>query len=941
MKQLLLFVLLPISLSAQQPSHYFLGEEELEGIDIYSIHHATNGNYFLGTSSGLMIYNGYDFYSGQCPEALMTSVFNLIEDYQGNIYCSNLGGQIFKFGNSGCELFFTVPDRLASADVGIEIDNLNRLMVRAGNLLFLDEKATILEEIESGYSGFPTRMADSSIVIFSGKHNRFLTFKDGKMITDDKRFTNKDETVFNRFQFNDLDYWFSANDCIIYGTGESENIPMVDPFKLTSKKQSYRLYSSSNSVWLAPNSAGVYQFQGALELVNDQPYFPNTLISTVCEDREGNLLLGTFGKGIMVIPNERIRNVELPNTQEEIISIDAAQDGTLYFGTLSGKIYRRKNGETTLFRKGTAKRMEALFVLDDNQLLIGEYTGVLVNVQSGRELPLQVGAVKDAVAINKDKALVGSNMGCFLVNRKTGAAENIPELRLRHYCIGYNYNSGAIYAGSSKGLMIRSKKGALTAFELNGARVMARDIHFSRNRMYVATSDDGLLIFENDALKEVWNTANGLLSNRLSTVHVKDQNIVLATDKGMQVLDSQRTTSHLVRSSDGLETHRISDFEFLDNELWVVHGKGAQTIGLNQLEPFEFLPELSIKRLVVNDTIDADITRRYFSADQQKFSFNLSANNLRYQKEISYKFQLQGAENTWQTAPYKDHIVQYQSLSPGDYTFRAKAVCRDKESDEISYSFTIATPFYRAWWFYTLISVSLIILLLIWFRSRLKRQAMLAEQQNELNASKLTAIQSQMNPHFIFNALNSIQDLVLKGDVSNSYTYITKFADLVRRTLSYSDKDFIDFENELKLIELYLTLEKLRFKTNFEFSINAEGVEDIQIPPMLIQPFIENALVHGLLHREGEKKLDLRFQLKKNLVCTITDNGVGRERAKEIKERQRVNHESFSVNAIKRRFEILQRSFGGELGFSTEDLKEDGIPNGTRITLTIPVKRKF
>ncbi|MGB1319063.1 MAG: sensor histidine kinase, partial [Flavobacteriales bacterium] len=227
------------------------------------------------------------------------------------------------------------------------------------------------------------------------------------------------------------------------------------------------------------------------------------------------------------------------------------------------------------------------------------------------------------------------------------------------------------------------------------------------------------------------------------------------------------------------------------------------------------------------------------------------------------------------------------------------------------------------------------------YRRRLIAQQTQSRQLNELNASKLTAIQSQMNPHFIFNALNSIQDLVLKGDVTNSYTYITKFADLVRRTLSYSDKDFIDFENELKLIELYLTLEKLRFKTNFEFTIDAEGVEDIQLPPMLVQPFIENALVHGLLHRDGDKKLDLKFELKENLVCTITDNGVGREKAREIKERQRASHESFSVNAIRKRFEILQRNFGGKLGFTTEDLMEDGVAKGTRVKLVIPVRRKF
>ncbi len=275
------------------------------------------------------------------------------------------------------------------------------------------------------------------------------------------------------------------------------------------------------------------------------------------------------------------------------------------------------------------------------------------------------------------------------------------------------------------------------------------------------------------------------------------------------------------------------------------------------------------------------------------------------------------------------------------YTFRAKAVYRSMESEEVTYTFTIATPFYKAWWFYLVILISVVLALAFWFRRRLKRQQLLAEQQNELNASKLTAIRSQMNPHFIFNALNSIQSLVLKGDVDNSYTYITKFANLVRRTLNYSDKEFIDFSEEMKLIELYLTLEQLRFKEDFEFTINMNGIEDVMIPPMLIQPFIENALLHGLLHRSGPKRIRLDFELTDVLTCTITDNGVGRAKAKAIKERQRSEHESFSVNAISSRFEILERYYEGKLGFDYEDLMENGEATGTRVTLRIPVKHKF
>jgi sensor histidine kinase YesM len=136
-------------------------------------------------------------------------------------------------------------------------------------------------------------------------------------------------------------------------------------------------------------------------------------------------------------------------------------------------------------------------------------------------------------------------------------------------------------------------------------------------------------------------------------------------------------------------------------------------------------------------------------------------------------------------------------------------------------------------------------------------------------------------------------------------------------------------------------LEKLRFKEDLEYSIDLDGVEDIMIPPMLIQPFIENALLHGLLHKDGLKKLKIEFRLEELLICEITDNGVGRKKSAEIKNRQRADHESFASNAIKKRFEILSEHFQNKLGFEYEDLSENGISTGTKVTLFIPVKHKF
>jgi sensor histidine kinase YesM len=138
-----------------------------------------------------------------------------------------------------------------------------------------------------------------------------------------------------------------------------------------------------------------------------------------------------------------------------------------------------------------------------------------------------------------------------------------------------------------------------------------------------------------------------------------------------------------------------------------------------------------------------------------------------------------------------------------------------------------------------------------------------------------------------------------------------------------------------------LSLEKLRFKKDFTYTIELNEISDIQIPPMLIQPFIENALVHGLLHKNGEKILKIAFVLKEALICTIEDNGIGMEKSKAIKLRQHSEHESFSGKASDKRFEILNNVFKGDFGITYEDIYANQEVAGTKVTLRIPVKHKF
>jgi LytS/YehU family sensor histidine kinase len=211
-----------------------------------------------------------------------------------------------------------------------------------------------------------------------------------------------------------------------------------------------------------------------------------------------------------------------------------------------------------------------------------------------------------------------------------------------------------------------------------------------------------------------------------------------------------------------------------------------------------------------------------------------------------------------------------------------------------------------------------------------------------LNKSLLASIKSQMNPHFIFNALNTIQAYIFLNDKENATGYLSKFSKLTRSILEMSEKDEVFLAEEIETLKLYLDLEKMRFQEGFNYSLNTSEVEvdEIKIPSMIIQPYVENAIKHGLLHSSNEKQLSINFTSKNNcLLVEIKDNGIGRKRAEELRLQQEKFHAGFSTKANEKRLKLL----GHENNIVVSYIDNYDINNqatGTTVILTIQLKRK-
>lgn len=226
---------------------------------------------------------------------------------------------------------------------------------------------------------------------------------------------------------------------------------------------------------------------------------------------------------------------------------------------------------------------------------------------------------------------------------------------------------------------------------------------------------------------------------------------------------------------------------------------------------------------------------------------------------------------------------------------------------------------------------------------KFKSEKIHSELRQKTLELEMQALRAQMNPHFIFNCLSSINRFIIKNETEAASDYLTRFSRLIRMVLINSQKSLITLEDELEMLKLYLDMERLRFKNSFDYNIHFKNTVDagaIFIPPLLLQPFCENAIWHGLMHKEGQGALDIGINMQDNVLnCTITDNGVGREKAAELKSKSAEKDKSLGLKITKERLALLNKDNGAQTFYDIEDLYDDaGNASGTKVKLQIRYK---
>jgi hypothetical protein len=287
----------------------------------------------------------------------------------------------------------------------------------------------------------------------------------------------------------------------------------------------------------------------------------------------------------------------------------------------------------------------------------------------------------------------------------------------------------------------------------------------------------------------------------------------------------------------------------------------------------------------------------------------------------------------------KQNVINFNNLSPGKYTLQVKVFSATGHWLEMvkEISILVKPPFWQTVWFYVSVLLLAAFLIFMIVRLRVRRIRHTADLNNQIAVTELKALHAQMNPHFIFNSLNSIRELILQNENDKASHYLARFARLIRMNLDHSRQHFITLDQNIQYLHRYLEIEKLRFD-NFIYTITSDKALDItsiEIPPMLLQPLVENAIWHGLKPKTGNKKIDIRFlKEQEQLICEIEDNGIGIGRSSVQKETG--THHSVGIENIKDRISLLNSKYDINCMLQITDVGENGdAASGTLARLTL------
>jgi streptogramin lyase len=947
------------NLSAQNPASFYITTEDgLPSNEVYSILIDKEGFLWAGTDAGICKYDGVNFISYSSPAQRTKSLSGLCASADGRIYCYSFNGQIF----------------YAENDSLYELKNWNKkttnLTCDASGLLWMatweglysyDSKSDVF-----GGPYFPPSSSDPLACGLAAKGDTIFSFfaSGVEAVSKGEYYQYPAYPSFDKLSglyvvenASDLPWIISVQDEQVYRPMvthyELLKSPVLDAALKQKKVNNIRRFDNQK-IWICTyDGLVVYDF------LNDRAeiLFEGIVLSDVLFDKEGNCWLSSLHQGLIRVPqlNTPVWNFSTRRDQNDTPIKLIKDKQVLYFISTLGNFgtFDLQKNELSLFSTSLNADIQSVYFDTTDQVLY-LYTNNHLHTFSNnklQQLELIFPPVKDLIRVPQGFVLATSAGTYFYKNLL-----NEEQVQL----LDNSWSRDLVFENESKTLFLATNQGLLTfQFDtsqwvktnhfLDSIQIISLVKSSEKFPVYALTFEGKIYKIDSDfSLSAITEVPKKVIPNDLV---ISDGVLYVGSNSGLFKYDliSGKWTS-LSRYS-GLASDDVRSILVEDDRLWLATGKGLQAIPLDLSEKRK-TGKIYLKTLYRDSeklNPNADLILNY----DQSLSFILEAAHYTSNEKFRYAYRLPMMDSSWNIVPATSKEISIPSIPPGEFSVEIKFIdyLGNDSENVIRLHGTVIPPFWQRWWFYMLIG--LIGVLIAYLLSRYRITKLKAKQlaelhkmrlENELRLSQQIALKAQMNPHFIFNVLNSIKAYIYENDKKKAAAYLSDFSDLVRRILTMSAKTSIRLSEELETLAAYIRLEQMMLDGDFIYEEKVSDEVDsagIRIPVLLIQPFVENAFQHGLRHKSGKKILTLKVYYESDqsiLVIEICDNGIGRKKAAELNSISRQNHKSFAVESSSRRIELINQEKSGLVGVETQDLTDsNGNPTGTRVIIKIHV----
>lgn len=937
---------------------------------IYDIKQGQNHIIWLATSNGLVKFDGVNFQVFSHND-FDNAYFNLQFDAQGRVWCANFYGQLFVLDNDSLQLAFNLSRKgdfinnynlTHFPDVYLYFENINEV-VQVNFLAPEKEKSIIVE----GQKLFSLNTKNDKLLFSVTQKNEqhyFLNkvnidFKDLTKTTIPQLilpFINGKNGIF--WCDNGLYYYQFSNRGLIAKVNQGK-LDTVFVFKDIDNYSLNKIVVQNDRTWLLTRN-------GAFELDLKNKIIINAVLenkntSSVFNDYEGNLWIGTLNEGVFIVPKN---NTQVLNITSSGIAYSAmSSQKRIYFVSNNSELLYTDKPYNKVYKASNEAIEVAPIFFDQNEekLLLGSHQKYfdfkrknLVQPDQNKQFLLFKNTLHLGrnVYVNTSYSyayLSGSIQDSLTTQFNFGniGPDNHIIRKFRCNKLAINAHKTALYIDYVDGLFCYTIQNNPQQLTFQNKAIQISDIAsdgFDDNIVWCATKSGWLLKLNQDQILDSLKIPEAVHHITLTPSYLffSGANSIYKYNKVEKVTEVFYENSNFTNNN-------VSNLFFKDDTLIAVNQNSLYFIPAKGKLQNNTYPEVYFTEVKLNGTLLNFENPIQFKTQNSNLDISFRALSVANKSGVVFKYKLNN--QPWLEVNHLNPNVKLFNLDEGYYTFSVIACGRPNQCSKIkTLQFTVIPPFYKTWWFIAIFLLCLIAVTVIAVASYLKFKANkirvktnYQKLQKEIYKAKIATLRSQMNPHFIFNALNTIQEFILTNQKEIASDYLADFADLIRMYLHQSNQNQISLFYEIEALKLYLRLENMRFSGELNYTIDVGkdvNTDAIKVPVMLIQPFVENSIKHGLMPLRGQKILEIKVQSsgKNNVLISITDNGVGRQASEKMKENNKVFHQSFATNANKNLVELINQFNQHPIQVNIIDLKEPNqTAKGTKVEILIPV----